>query len=61
MTKIMLLSLLLIFMAYLGNRWINSYEVIAEPTKRVGLLEGVEVRVFGGRGEEWRICDHILG
>jgi hypothetical protein len=55
MTKIMLLSLLLIFMAYLGNRWVNSYEVIPEPTKGVGLLEGVEVRVFGGKGEEWQI------
>jgi hypothetical protein len=55
MIKIMLLSLLLIFMAYLGNRWINSYEVILKPTKGVSLLEGVQVRVFGGRGEEWRI------
>jgi hypothetical protein len=55
MIKIMLLSLLLIFMAYLGNRWVNSHEVIPEPTKRVGLLEVVEVRVFGGRGEEWRV------
>jgi len=55
MTKIMLVSLLLIFMAYLGNRWINSYEVSPKPTKGVGLLEGVEVRVFGGKGEEWRI------
>jgi hypothetical protein len=55
MTKIMLVSLLLIFMAYLGNRWINSYEVILKPTKGVSLLEGVQVRVFGGRGEEWRI------
>jgi hypothetical protein len=55
MTKIMLVSLLLIFMAYIGNRWINSYEVIPKPTKGVSLLEGVQVRVFGGRGEEWRI------
>jgi hypothetical protein len=55
MTKIMLLSLLLIFMAYLGNRWINSHEVIPKPTKEVGLLEGVEVKVFGGKEEEWRI------
>jgi hypothetical protein len=55
MIKIMLLSLLLIFMAYLGNRWINSYEVIPKPTKEVSLLEGVEVKVFGGKGEEWRI------
>lgn len=55
MTKIILVSMLLIFMAYLGNRWINSYEVIPEPTKGVGLLEGVEVRVFGGKGEEWRV------
>ncbi len=55
MIKIILVSLLLIFMAYLGNRWVNSYEVIPEPTKRVGLLEGVQVRVFGGRGEEWRV------
>jgi len=42
-------------MAYLGNRWVNSYEVIPKPTKGVGLLEGVEVRVFGGKGEEWRV------
>jgi hypothetical protein len=55
MTKIILVSLLLIFMAYLGNRWINSYEVIPKPTKGVSLLEGVEVRVFGGKGEEWRV------
>ncbi len=55
MIKIILLSLLLIFMAYLGNRWINSYEVIPKPTKEVNLLEGVEVKVFGGKGEEWRI------
>jgi hypothetical protein len=55
MTKIMLVSLFLIFMAYLGNRWVNSYEVIPKPTKGVSLLEGVQVRVFGGRGEEWRI------
>ena len=55
MTKIMLVSLLLIFTAYIGNRWINSYEVIPKPTKEVSLLEGVEVRVFGGKGEEWRI------
>jgi len=55
MTKIILVSLLLIFMAYLGNRWINSYGVIPKPTKEVGLLEGVEVRVFGGKGEEWRV------
>jgi hypothetical protein len=55
MTKIILVSLLLIFMAYLGNRWVNSYEVIPEPTKGVGLLEGVEVKVFGGKGEEWQI------
>ena len=55
MIKITLISLLLIFMAYLGNRWVNSYEVIPEPTKGVSLLEGVEVRVFGGKGEEWRI------
>ena len=55
MTKIMLLSLLLIFMAYLGNRWINSYEVVPKPTKEVSLLEGVEVKVFGGKGEEWRV------
>jgi hypothetical protein len=55
MTKIILVSLLLIFMAYLGNRWVNSYEVFPEPTKRVGLLEGVQVRVFGGKGEEWQI------
>jgi hypothetical protein len=55
MTKIMLLSLLLIFMAYLGNRWVNSYEVIQEPTKGVSFLEGVQVRVFGGKGEEWQI------
>lgn len=55
MTKIILVSMLLIFMAYLGNRWINSYEVIPEPTKEVSLLEGVEVRVFGGKGEEWRV------
>jgi hypothetical protein len=55
MTKIMLVSLLLIFMAYLGNRWVNSYEVIPKPTKEVSLLEGVEVRVFGGKGEEWRV------
>ncbi len=55
MIKIILLSLLLVFMAYLGNRWVNSYEVIPEPTKGVGLLEGVEVRVFGGKGEEWQI------
>jgi hypothetical protein len=53
--KIMLVSLLLIFMAYLGNRWVNSYEVIPEPTKEVSLLEGVEVKVFGGKGEEWRV------
>jgi hypothetical protein len=53
--KIILVSLLLIFMAYLGNRWVNSYEVIPKPTKGVGLLEGVEVRVFGGKGEEWQI------
>jgi lipopolysaccharide export system protein LptA len=55
MIKIMLLSLLLIFMAYLGNRWVNSHEVIPKPTKGVGLLEGVQVRVFGGKGEEWRV------
>jgi len=55
MIKIILLSLLLIFMAYLGNRWVNSYEVILKPTKGASLLEGVQVRVFGGRGEEWRI------
>ena len=55
MTKIILVSLLLIFMAYLGNRWINSYEVIPKPTKEVSLLEGVEVKVFGGKGEEWQI------
>jgi len=55
MTKIMLLSLLLIFTAYLGNRWVNFYEVIPEPTKGVSLLEGVQVRVFGGKGEEWQI------
>jgi hypothetical protein len=55
MTKIVLVSLLLIFMAYLGNRWVNSYEVIPEPTKGVSFLEGVEVRVFGGKGEEWQI------
>jgi len=55
MTKIILVSLLFIFMAYLGNRWINSYEVVPEPTKGVGLLEGVEIKVFGGKGEEWQI------
>jgi len=55
MIKIILLSLLFIFMAYLGNRWVNSYEVVPEPTKGVGLLEGVEVKVFGGKGEEWQI------
>ncbi len=55
MIKIILLSLLLVFTAYLGNRWVNSYEVIQKPTKGVGLLEGVEVMVFGGRGEEWQI------
>ena len=55
MTKIMLVSLLLIFTAYLGNRWVNSYEVIPKPTKEVSLLEGVEVKVFGGKGEEWRV------
>jgi Protein of unknown function (DUF1239). len=55
MTKIMLVSLFLIFMAYFSNRWVNSYEVSPKPTKGVGLLEGVEVRVFGGKGEEWRI------
>jgi len=55
MTKIIIVSLLLIFMAYLGNRWLNSYEVIPEPTKGVSLLEGVEVRVFGAKGEEWRV------
>ncbi len=55
MIKIIFVSLLLIFMAYLGNRWVNSYEVIPEPTKRVDLLEGVEVRVFGGKGEEWGV------
>jgi len=55
MIKIMLVSLLLIFMAYLGNRWINSYEVVPKPTKEVSLLEGVEVKVFGGKGEEWRV------
>ena len=55
MTRIILVSLLLIFMAYLGNRWINSYGVIPKPTKRVSPLEGVEVRVFGGKGEEWRV------
>jgi len=55
MTKIILLSLLLIFMAYLGNRWIDSYEVIPKPTKEVSLLEGVQTRVFGGKGEEWQI------
>jgi hypothetical protein len=55
MIKIMLVSLLFIFMAYLGNRWINSYEVVPKPTRGVSLLEGVEVRVFGGKGEEWRI------
>jgi hypothetical protein len=55
MIKIILLSLLLIFMAYLGNRWVNSYEVIPKPTKEVSLLEGVEVKVFGGKGEEWRV------
>jgi hypothetical protein len=53
--KITLISLLLIFMAYLGNRWVNSYEVIPGPTKGVNLLEGVQVRVFGGKGEEWQI------
>ena len=55
MTRIILVSLLLIFMAYLGNRWINSYGVIPKPTKGVSPLEGVEVRVFGGKGEEWRV------
>ena len=55
MIKIVLVSLLLIFMAYLGNRWVNSYEVIPEPTKGVSFLEGVQVRVFGGKGEEWRV------
>jgi len=55
MIKIMLVSLLLIFMACLGNRWVNSYEVIPEPTKGVSLLEGVEIKVFGGKGEEWQI------
>jgi hypothetical protein len=55
MTKIMLVSLFLIFMAYIGNRWINSYEVIPKPTKGMSLLEGVQVRVFGGRREEWHI------
>jgi len=53
--KIILLSLLLVFMAYLGNRWVNSYEVIPKPAKGVSLLEGVEVKVFGGKGEEWRV------
>jgi hypothetical protein len=53
--KIILVSLFLIFMAYLGNRWINSYEVIPEPTKKASLLEGVEVKVLGGKGEEWRV------
>jgi hypothetical protein len=55
MIKIVLLSLLLIFMAYLGNRWVNSYEVIPEPTGGVNLMEGVQVRVFGGKGEESQI------
>jgi len=55
MTKIILVSLLLIFMAYLGNRWVNSHEVIQKPTKEASLLEGVEVKVFGGKGEEWQI------
>jgi len=55
MTKIILVSLFLIFTAYLGNRWINSYEVIPKPTKGVSFLEGVEVKVFGGKGEEWRV------
>jgi hypothetical protein len=55
MTKIILVSMLFIFMAYLGNRWISSYEVIQKPTKEVNILEGVEVKVFGGKGEEWRV------
>jgi hypothetical protein len=55
MIKIILVSMLFIFMAYLGNRWINSYEVIQKPTKEVNILEGVEVKVFGGREEEWRV------
>jgi hypothetical protein len=55
MIKITLISLLLILMAYLGNWWINSYEVVPKLTKEVSLLEGVEVKVFGGKGEEWRV------
>ncbi|MCI4458648.1 MAG: hypothetical protein JHC21_03425 [Thermocrinis sp.] len=55
MIKIVLLSLLLVFMAYFGSRWINSYEVISKPTKEASLLKGVEVKVFGGKGEEWRV------
>ncbi len=55
MMRVFAVSLLLILMAYFGNRWINDYEVPQKSTREVSILEEVQIRIFDGKGEEWKV------
>jgi len=45
----------LIFASYLANLWIGSYRILPSKGEDVGILEGINIKVFGSKGIEWRI------
>ena len=53
--RIFLICFGLILTSYLANLWIGSYRVLPPKREEVGILEGINIKVFGGKGIEWHI------
>ena len=55
MIKIMLLSLTLIYGSYMASLWIRDYQSLPLKKEEIGILEGINVKVFGKNGVEWYV------
>ncbi|WP_448584393.1 hypothetical protein [Thermocrinis sp.] len=55
MIRIMLLSLALIFGSYMASFWIMDHQSIPPKKEEIGILEGINIKVFGKNGVEWYV------
>jgi len=53
--RIFLICFVLVFASYLANLWIGSYRILPSKKEDVGILEGINIKVFGKKGVEWHV------
>ncbi|WP_448587969.1 hypothetical protein [Thermocrinis sp.] len=55
MIRILLICIFLIAGSYSASLWIASYRLLPSEKRDIGILEGINIKVFGKEGIEWII------